>query len=141
MRNDWGKLKWLMGFLKANADDVLTLYADSSDTIVFHVDAAFAVHHTGATMTLGKGIFQSVSMKQKINTQSSTECELVLTDAVISNMVWTKLFLEAQGFAIKENIIHRDNQSTMKLDHTVKTGSGKRTCHFNITYFLHHVLD
>ena len=49
--------------------------------------------------------------------------------------MWTKLFLEAQGFTIKENIIHRDNQSTMKLEQNGKTSSGKRTRHFNIKYF------
>ena len=34
--------------------------------------------HTGATMTLGKGIPFSISRKQKINTRSSTEAELVV---------------------------------------------------------------
>ena len=139
-KDDWCKLKRMMGFLKATSDDVLTLDADSSGTIVWHVDAAFAVHpdfrsHTGATMTLGKGVIQSVSTKQKINTRSSTEGELVSTDDVISKVMWTKLFLEAQGFTIKENIIHRDNQSTMKLEQNGKTSSGKRTRHFNIKYF------
>ena len=49
--------------------------------------------------------------------------------------MWTKLFLEAKGFAIKENIIHRGNQSTMKLEQNGKTSSGKRTRHFNNKYF------
>ena len=87
-----------MGFIKTTKEDVLSLDADSSGTIVWHVDAAFAVHpdyrsHTGATMTLGKGVIQSVSTKQKINTRSSTESELVSTDDIISKVMWTKLFL------------------------------------------------
>jgi hypothetical protein len=137
---DWFKLKKMMSFLKGTQDDVLTLSADSSCAIVWHVDAAFAVHpdfrsHTGATMTLGKGVIQSVSTKQKINTRSSTEAELVSTDDVISKVQWTKLFLEAQGFAIKENVINRDNESTMRLEQNGKASSGKRTRHFNIKYF------
>ena len=82
----------MMCFLKATKDDVLSLDADSSGTIVWHVDAAFAVHpdfrsHAGATMTLGKGVIQSVSTKQKIDTRSSTEGELVSTDDVISKVI------------------------------------------------------
>jgi hypothetical protein len=48
----------------------------------WYIDASFAVHkemrsHTGATMTLGSGVICSISTKQKINTCSSTEAELV----------------------------------------------------------------
>jgi hypothetical protein len=139
-QDDWFKLKKMLGFLKATANDVLTLSADATGTIAWHVDAAFAVHpdyksHTGATMSLGDGVIQSVSTKQKVNTRSSTESELVSTDDVISKVQWTKLFLEAQGFKVNENVINRDNQSTMKLEQNGKASSGKRTRHFNIKYF------
>ena len=50
-------------------------------------NATFAIHkdmksHTGATMTLGSGTICSISMKQKVNTQSSTEAKLVGFDDV-----------------------------------------------------------
>ena len=45
-----------------------------------------------------------------------------------------KYMIEAQGFNI-ENIAHRDNTSTMKLEENGKSSSGKRTRHFNIKYF------
>ena len=56
--------------------------AKSLHVIKWYVDASFAVHpdfksHTGAVMTMGKGAMQSVSSKQKLNTRSSTESELV----------------------------------------------------------------
>ena len=87
-------------------------------------------------MTLGAGAIQTVSTKQKVNTKSSTEAELVSLDDVISKVMWTKLFLEAQGYDIKENIIYRDNQSSMKLEMNGKFSSSKRTRHFNIKYFF-----
>ena len=118
---DWTKLKRLMQFLKTTQDDVLTLKANGTNVIKWYLDAAFAVHpdyksHSGATMTLGKGAIQSISTKQKINTPSSTEVELVSTDDIMSKVIWTKLFLETQGYDIKENIIYRDHQSSMKLE-------------------------
>ena len=138
--SDWSKLKKVIGFLKETKDDVLTLEADSSGVITWHLDASFAVHkdfrsHTGATMSLGKGVIQSVSIKQKINTRSSTEAELVSVDDIVAKVLWTKLFLEAQGYKIKQNLILRDNLSSMKLEENGKASSGKRTRHFNIKYF------
>ena len=78
------------------------LNANKSYIIMWHLNAAFAVYndkksHTGATMSLGDGAIISVSTKQKVNTRSSTEAELVSIDDVISKILWTKLFLQAQG--------------------------------------------
>ena len=139
---DWFKLKKMMRFLKRTADDVLTLEGGDGDGVKLEwfLDAAFAVHHdykshTGAVFTLGKGAAQSVSAKQKINTRSSTESELVSNDDILSKVQWSKLFMEAQDQKIKDNVIYRDNQSTMKLEQNGKASSGKRTRHFNIKYF------
>ena len=137
---DWFKLMKLMSYLNYSQNDVLTLHADDKATITWYLDAAFAVHndfksHTGATMNLGNGSIQSISTKQKVNTRSSTEAELVSMDDIISKVLWTKLFLQAQGYNIKQNIIMRDNQSSMKLELNGKSSSGKRTRHFNIKYF------
>ena len=140
-KQDWTKLVKMMKFLKATHHDVLTLAMEDTTVIKWHLDASFAVHdnmrsHTGAIMSLGKGSIQSVSRKQKINTRSSTEAELVSFDDILSKLMWTKLFLESQGYEVKENIVYRDNQSSMKLETNGKASSGKRTRHFNIKYFL-----
>jgi hypothetical protein len=137
---DWFKLKRMMSFLNKTQEDVLTLTCDDTQTITWHLDAAFAVHkdaksHTGATMTLGRGSIISVSTKQKINTRSSTEAELVSIDDVVSKVLWTKRFLEAQDCKIKHNVLLRDNQSSMKMEQNGKASSGKRTRHFHIKYF------
>ena len=64
---------------------------------------------------MGKGCILSTSKKQKLNTRSSTEAELVAVDDGMSPMLWTKLFLEAQGHKVRDNILHQDNQSAVLL--------------------------
>lgn len=137
---DWAKLIKIMTFLKETRDEVTTIKADDTQTIKWYVDAAFAVHrdyksHTGATMTLGEGTLCSVSTKQKVMSRSSTEAELVGLDDVISKILWSKLFIEAQGHRVRTTVIYRDNTSSMKLEENGKASSGKRTRHFNIKYF------
>ena len=108
--------------------------------INWYVDSSFGVHrnmrsHTGAIMTLGKGAVIADSTKQKINNRSSTEAELVAVDDKISKIIWLKLFMEKQGFDPTPNILHQDNQSTIKLQENRTESCGKRTRHFNIKYF------
>jgi hypothetical protein len=137
---DWFKLMKMMNYLNNTLEDVLTLNTDDSFNITWHLDAAFGVHHdkkshTGATMSLGDGAIISVSTKQKINTRSSTEAELVSIDDIISKILWTKLFLQEQGWKVNQNMVMRDNLSSMKLETNGKASSGKRTRHFDIKYF------
>ena len=54
---------------------------------------------------------------------------------MMSKILWSKLFLEAQGFKVSTTVIYRDNTSSMKLEENGKASSGKRTRHFNIKYF------
>eukprot|EP00980_Cylindrotheca_fusiformis_P021354 scaffold8236_cov189-Cylindrotheca_fusiformis.AAC.1 len=51
--------------------------------------------HSGGVMSMGAGgaLFHG-SKKQKLNTRSSTEAELVGVDDYATNILWTKLFLE-----------------------------------------------
>ena len=71
--------------MEQTKEDVLTLSMDEMMLVKWYVDGSYAVHpdcksQTGATMTMGKGSVYSSSCKQKINTRSSTETELVATD-------------------------------------------------------------
>ena len=54
----------------------------------------------------------------------------------VNQILWTNLFLDAQGYKVKDTIIYRDNQSAMKLEMNRKASSGKRTRHLNIRYFF-----
>jgi hypothetical protein len=128
---DWNKLMKLMAFLKATQEDVLTLELGDKQRIEWFVDAAFAVHpdfkgHTGAMSTLGRGAFSALSTKQKANARSSTEAELIGIDDVISKILWSKRFIEAQGFVLENNVIYRDNTSSMKLEQNGRASASNR---------------
>jgi hypothetical protein len=80
--SEWQKLIQLMKYLNGTRDDKLILSADKLNVVKWYVDTSFAVHpdfksHTGGVLTLGRGALTSLSKKQKLNTQSSTEAELV----------------------------------------------------------------
>ena len=101
--DDLKKLQRAIRYLRDTSTLVLTLESDGSQTIHWWVDAAFAVHHdmkshTGGMLSLGKGAIYSTSQKQKLNTKSSTESELVGVDDLMPQILWTRLFLIAQGF-------------------------------------------
>ena len=107
--SDWNKLIRMMIYLNGTQEKVLTLKAESMSVIKWFIDMSFTVHedfksHTGGIMTLGTGAAQAVSRKQKLNTRSSTESELVAVDDVSTMVLWTKLFLEEQGYDVEKNI-------------------------------------
>ena len=114
---------------------------DNLDYIKHWADIAFTVHpdfrsHTGSITTLGKDSIASMSRKQKLNTRSTAEAELVGANDAITQVLWTKLFMEAQGYQINKNILYQDNKSTILLEENGKKSSGKRTRHLNIRRFF-----
>ena len=119
----------------------LTLGIDNIRVIKWMVDASYAVHddfksHTGGCMMWGKGSPISISQKQKLNSRSSTESELIAVDDLMDKILWTRLFLKEQGVQIEKNILMQDNQSTIKLEENGKWSSGKRTRAINVHYFF-----
>ena len=70
--------------------------------------------------------------KQKLNTRSSTESELVGADNISVMILWTKLFMEAKGYKISKNILYQDNTSAILLETNGKRSSGERTQVLNI---------
>jgi hypothetical protein len=139
--DDYKKLDRCMKYLRQTIDLPLTLEADDMHVVKWWVDASFAVHpdmksHTGATMSLGKGAAYSRSTRQRLNTKSSTEAELVGVDDVMPQVLWTRYFLEAQGYTVvRDSIIYQDNQSSILLEKNGKCSSSKRTWHINIRFF------
>ena len=89
-------------------------------------------------MTFGKGAVQSLSKKQKLNTRSSTEAKLVGADDVATQILWTKHFMEAQGYTIEDNILHQDNKSTILLQENGRESTGKWSRALNMRYFFPH---
>ena len=139
--SDWSHLVRLLKYCNGTRKDLLVLSAENLRIIKWYVDASFAVHpdfksHSGAVMTMGGGAIQSGSRKQKLNTRSSTEAELVGVDDFMSPILWTRLFLKHQEVPIDENILMQDNKSAILLEKNGKRSSGKRTRAINIRYFF-----
>ena len=54
------------------------------------------------------------------------------TDDVLTLILWTKLFMEEQGYEVKKNILFQDNKSAILLENNGKLSSTKRTCAIDI---------
>jgi hypothetical protein len=139
--DDYKKLKKVMQYVRHTRSMPLTLEAKDLQLVKWWIDASFAVHddfkgHTGNTMSLGKGSIYSASTKQKLNTRSSTEAEVVGVDDAMPQVLWTRYFLEAQGYKVNDSIVYQDNQSAMLLEKNGRGSSSKRTRHINIRYFF-----
>ena len=87
-------------------------------------------------MSFGRGALITGSQKQKLNTGSSTEAELVGVDDFMTKVLWTQLFMEEQGYDITSNVLYQDNKSAILLEKNGKRSSGKRTRALNICYFF-----
>ena len=137
---DWSKLKRDLEFLKGTLDDRITLGADDITVMQTWVDASYAVHsdmksHTGGTVSFGRGSIMSKSSKQKLNTKSSTEAELVGTSDYLPYAIWAKKFLEYQGYTLRENLFHQDNKSTIQFEKNGRKSCGPNSRHIDIRYF------
>jgi len=94
---------------------------DSDGTVGLHVycDALFAVHPDaksvgGVYASLGTGPIWCKCGKQKLVSRSSTEAELVALSDGVSLALWTKSFLEEQGYKVRGEL-YEDNQSTNEI--------------------------
>jgi hypothetical protein len=83
-------------------------------------------------MSLGRGVKYGTSKRQKLNTKSSTEAELVGFDDVMPKVLWTLYFLEAQGYKIDDNVLYQDNKSSIMLETNGRGSSGKQTKHIAV---------
>ena len=67
------------------------------------------ISHTGTIISMELGSIYSRSIKQNLNTKSSTEAELVGTNDGTGKILWTTYFLKGQGYNTKETKLYQDN--------------------------------
>lgn len=89
-----------MKYLHGTRDITHTIESDEGPK--WWMDNSYTVHldmrsHSRVYMTLGEGATNSTSSKQKLNTKSSTEVELVAIDNFMGQVLWTRHFLTEQG--------------------------------------------
>ena len=87
-------------------------------------------------MSFGQGMALSYSWKQKINTKSSTEAELVGVDNLLGYILWACYFMIEQGYDMDPSLLYQDNMSAILLKTNGRASSSKRTKHIKVKYFL-----
>ncbi len=85
---------------------------------------------------MGKGAVISSLNVMKCNTRSSTETELISIHDKLPDIIWTRYFVEGQGYNIDEYMIFQDNMSSLSLEKNGRVSSSKRTKHIKAKYFL-----
>jgi hypothetical protein len=140
-KQDWLKLKRVLEYLYGTLDKFLTLGANDIGMMKTWVDASYAVHedmksHTGGVVSFGIGAVMSKSSKQKLNTKSSTEAELVGASDYLPYPIWAKKFLAAQGRPEGERVNPRQNQSTIRFERNGRRSCGPNSRHIDIRYFF-----
>ena len=137
---DEKKLDRILSYLLFTKDRKLLLRVGQDVQLVAYVDSSFGVYEDGKSVTgvvimLGKATIYVKSGKQKIVTRSSTESELVGISDALSQILWTREFLLAQGLSVGPAIVYQDNLSTIFLANKGRSTS-ERSRHIKIRYFF-----
>ena len=141
-KDDYFKLARVIRYLCATVHLPLVIGWDDSRTLLWSIDASFAVHndmrsHTGSMLTFGREVF-SLSNKQKVILTSSTVTEIICVDDTMNFVMWVKLFIEQQVVNLpvkliikklgsKPSVLQQDNTSSIRLEANGKRSSTKRT--------------
>ena len=118
----------------------LRLNAFDPIDVIQYVDAAHAAHenarsHAGSMSTLVLGAIDAGSTALDMNTKSACESEHVSLSDNITNAIFMRNFLIAQGHHEHPAVATQDNEAAIKLAES-GFSSAMRTRHINIRYFL-----
>jgi len=67
--------------------------------------------------------------------KSSTEAELIGLSDCATQAIWTRNFLEQQGYKVGPATVYQDNMSTMQLAENGRSTS-ERTRHIHVRYYF-----
>jgi len=146
--DDMDKLTRMLQYINYTREQVLTLggnWRESSPMLTVYIDSSHGVHSEGMRGQTGIAIFLEgcrgaiycKSSKQKINTKSSSESELVGISDGLSESIWSRNFLISQGYIMLPAEIKQDNLSTIKMIINGKSSS-ERTRHIEARFFFAH---
>jgi hypothetical protein len=138
--DDQEKLDRVLAYLSTTIDEVMHFRADGEVDPEVYVDASYGVHadgssRTGMVIMLGGVAIGCWSSKQKLVTKSSTEAEIVALSDGLTNAIWMREMIIAQGYKLGPTKIFEDNQGVIKI---IKSGRSPkhRTRHLNIRHFF-----
>ena len=116
--DDWSKMKQIIKYVRGKKEMPLILGANGTGMLKWYVDGSYGFHpnmrgHSEGGLTTGRGFPVTSPKKQKLNTRSSTESEVVGVDDFMPGLIWTRNFMKAQDYDVVEKIIFQDNKSEM----------------------------
>jgi hypothetical protein len=76
-----------------------------------------------------------VQRKKKISTRSTPESELLAASDETTNVIWSREFLNSQGYVLPPTTIYLDNKSTIMMI-TKEQDSSSRARHIHIRYYF-----
>jgi hypothetical protein len=91
--------------------------------------------HTGGLITFGTGILAPKCSKQKMNSRSTNETEVIGNSEYLPINIWHDYFSEAQGNKIKSNTFYQDNEGAEKMAKNGQLSCGSKSRHINIKFF------
>ncbi len=114
---------------------------DDLGLLKWYMDGLHNIHwdckgREGVIFRLGKGEKNGYLQKVKLNTQSSTETELVTADMSMPTMLWLLYFIESQGYGAECVGLYQDSISTQLLIKNGKFPSKKKTKHVKAKFFF-----
>jgi hypothetical protein len=120
-------------YIKGTPTVGICYYNDSSLELKIHADASHLIHpegygHTGIVITLGRSVVFARSVKQRMQTLSSTESELLALQEASTYVVWMRHLMHELGFDTSNpTIVTQDNQSATTI--AEQGGNFQRTKH------------
>jgi len=95
-QQDLCKLMRVLKYLNATKDLVLHLRGDDFLCSCAYIDASFAVHddyksHSGVFVSIRMGPIFVKSSKQRLNSNSSTEAEMIAVSDGLNHVLWIRI--------------------------------------------------
>ena len=140
--DDMKKLHRVIKYLKFTRELGIILEANTIMEVLAYIDSSHGIHddmrgQTGSIISLGSGPIYAKSSRQKINTKSSAESELVGLSDSVGQVVWVRNFIIEQGYKLERAKINHDNKAAITLIENGKSKS-ERSRHISIRYFFVH---
>jgi hypothetical protein len=130
-----------LNFVKSTITDRRIIGTKDFLTLETWIDASHAVHmnmrgNTGGCMSLGVGVIHAKASKQKLNSKSSTETEVIGVSEYVPYKIQLINFIESQGYHIKKKILYQDNQSAMRMEKNGRNSCTGNSRHISIRFFF-----
>lgn len=138
-REDRYRLDRVFGYLMASRLMTMRFHCGGSVNLEAYVDASWGVHddchgRTGIVLMIAGCAVGAWSFKQKIVTRSSTESEIVALSDALTNVVWMRHWLIAQGHKLGPTPVYQDNEAVIALMRDERK-THQRTKHLDARYF------